>query len=185
MGMITVKERRHPFPEWNWWKHGVVYQIYPRSFFDSNGDGIGDLRGIIQKLDYLSWLGIDAMWLSPINNSPMHDFGYDISDYRSIDPLFGTLHDFDELLREAHNRGIHIILDLVINHTSHLHPWFIESRSSRSNSKRSWYIWRDGKMGKPPNNWRSSFGGSAWEFDELTQQYYLHSILKEQPDLNW
>jgi alpha-glucosidase len=185
MTMNTVKERRHHLHEWIWWKHGVVYQLYPRSFYDSNGDGVGDLRGIIQKLDYLSWLGVDALWLSPINNSPMHDFGYDISDYRSIDPLFGTLHDFDELQREAHHRGIHIILDLVINHTSHLHPWFVESRSSINNSKRNWYIWRDGKKGKPPNNWRSSFGGSAWEFDEATQQYYLHSFLREQPDLNW
>jgi alpha-glucosidase len=168
-----------------WWKHGVIYQIYPRSFYDSNDDGVGDIPGIIMKLDYLHDLGIDAVWLSPINCSPMYDFGYDISDYRSIDPIFGSMKDFDHLLKEAHQRGIKIILDLVMNHTSHLHPWFLASRSSRRSPKRDWYIWRDGKKGMPTNNWMSAFGGSAWEWDEMTGQYYLHSFLKEQPDVNW
>ncbi|HEY1405204.1 MAG TPA: alpha-glucosidase [Spirochaetota bacterium] len=168
-----------------WWKHGVVYQIYPRSFFDTNDDGVGDLRGIIEKIDYLHWLGVDALWLSPVNSSPMHDFGYDISDYRAIDPVFGTLGDFDELLRTAHRKSVRVIMDLVINHTSHLHPWFLESRLSRSNPKRNWYIWRDGTNGMAPNNWISVFGGSAWKYDEITHQYYLHSFLEEQPDLNW
>jgi alpha-glucosidase len=171
--------------EWLWWKHGVIYQIYPRSFYDSNGDGIGDIEGIVEKLDYLSDLGIDGIWLSPINRSPMYDFGYDISDYREIDPVFGTAGDFNRLIGEAHKRGIHVIMDLVFNHTSHLHPWFIESRSSRDNTKRDWYIWRDDKKGRPPNNWMAAFGGRAWEWDEKTGQYYLHSFLKEQPDLNW
>jgi len=168
-----------------WWREGVIYQIYPRSFCDSNNDGIGDIPGIISRLDYLSDLGIDGIWLSPINTSPMFDFGYDISDYRGIDPVFGTLADFDELLKEAHRRKIRIILDLVMNHSSHLHPWFIESRSSRDNPKRDWYIWRDGKGRRPPNNWMAAFGGRAWEWDEKTRQYYLHSFLKEQPDFNW
>ncbi len=168
-----------------WWKHGVVYQIYPRSFYDGGGDGVGDLTGIIEKLDYLSWLGVDALWLSPVNTSPMFDFGYDISDYRGIDPLFGSLGDCDRLIAEAHRRKIRIIMDLVINHTSHLHPWFVEARSSRDNPKRDWYIWHDGKNGKPPNNWMAAFGGRAWQWDEATGQYYFHSFLKEQPDLNW
>lgn len=168
-----------------WWKHGVIYQIYPRSFFDTNGDGTGDIPGVTAKLDYLMWLGVDAVWLSPVNTSPMHDFGYDISDYRGIDPLFGTNEDFDVLIREAHRRGIKIVMDLVINHTSHLHPWFIESRSSHGNPKRDWYIWRDGNRGGPPNNWRAVFGGRSWEWDGATGQYYYHSFLKEQPDLNW
>lgn len=168
-----------------WWQRGVIYQIYPRSFFDASGDGVGDLQGIIAKLDYLEYLGISGVWLSPINLSPMYDFGYDISDYRRIDPLFGTEEDFNILLEEAHKREIKIILDLVINHTSHLHPWFIESRSSRSNPKRDWYIWKDGVKGKPPNNWQASFGGRAWEWDEKTESYYLHSFLPEQPDINW
>lgn len=168
-----------------WWKHGVIYQIYPRSFADSDNDGVGDLRGITGKLDYLSWLGVDAIWLSPVYASPMHDFGYDIADYRSIDPLFGTMGDFDGLLAAAHARSIRVIMDLVINHTSHMHQWFLESRLSRGNPKRDWYIWRDGKNGGPPNNWMSVFGGSAWTFDPVTSQYYLHSFLEEQPDLNW
>ncbi len=168
-----------------WWKHGVMYQIYPRSFCDSNGDGVGDIPGIISKLDYIAGLGVDGVWLSPINASPMYDFGYDISDYRAIDPVFGTDKDFNTLLKEAHRRGIRIIMDLVANHTSHLHPWFIESRSSKNNPKRDWYIWHDGKNGKPPNNWLAAFGGGAWEWDEATGQYYLHSFLKEQPDVNW
>lgn len=168
-----------------WWKTGIIYQIYPRSFYDSNNDGIGDLKGIEEKLDYLSWLGTDAIWLSPVNNSPMYDFGYDISDYYNIDPCYGSLGDFCELIEKAHKRGIRIIVDLVINHTSHLHKWFIESRSSKNNRKRHWYIWHEGKKGGPPNNWKSAFGGSAWEYDSHTGEYYLHSFLKEQPDLNW
>ncbi|HUW06041.1 MAG TPA: alpha-glucosidase [Williamwhitmania sp.] len=170
---------------WIWWKHGVVYQIYPRSFYDSNGDGIGDIPGIIQKLDYLTSLGIDAVWLSPVYESPMYDFGYDIRNYRNIDPIFGTLHDFKVLLKEAHHRNIRIIMDMVMNHTSHQHPWFLESKASRSNAKRNWYIWSNGKGPLPPNNWLSAFGGSAWEWDSSTEQYYMHSFLKEQPDLNW
>ena len=176
-----------------WWQDGVVYQIYPRSFADSNDDGIGDLRGILQHLDYLNdgkggGLGIDAIWLSPINPSPMFDFGYDVSDYRGIAPEFGTLDDFRELLHEAHARGIRIILDLVLNHSSHLHPWFLESRAARGSAKRDWYIWHDGQPGtppKPPNNWQATFGGGAWEWDEATQQFYLHTFLVEQPDLDW
>ena len=169
-----------------WWKRGIIYQIYPRSFQDSNGDGIGDLNGIRQRLDYLTWLGIDAIWISPTYPSPMADFGYDITDYCNIDPVFGTLDDFTALLHEAHQRGLKVILDFVPNHTSDRHPWFIESRSSQRNDKRNWYIWRDGKTdGQPPNNWISQFGGPAWTFDVRTNQYYLHSFLAQQPDLNW
>jgi len=169
----------------NWWKEAVVYQIYPRSFKDANGDGIGDLAGIFSKVDYLTELGVDAVWLSPINTSPMFDFGYDISDYRAIDPVFGSMADFDALVAALHKRNIRLLLDLVVNHTSHLHPWFVESRASRESAKRDWYIWHDGRKGTPPNNWQSVFGGSAWEWDETTESYYLHSFLKEQPDLNW
>ena len=158
----------------------MVYEIYPRSFQDSNGDGIGDLDGIIQRLDYLVKLGVDAIWVAPIYRSPMADFGYDVADYCSIDPIFGTMRDFDRLLEEAHRRNLKLILDFVPNHSSDQHPWFVDSRSSRENSKRDWYLWRD-----EPNNWRSNFGGSGWEWDELTNQYYYHSFLKEQPDLNW
>jgi alpha-glucosidase len=172
-----------------WWQTGVVYQVYPRSFKDSNNDGIGDLPGVIEKLDYLrDILGIDAIWLSPFYPSPMADFGYDVANYRDVDPMFGTLADFDRLVAEAHKRGLHIIIDFVPNHSSDQHPWFQESRRSRDNPKRDWYVWRDGKDGKdgiPPNNWYSVFGGSAWEYDEHTGQYYLHSFLPEQPDLNW
>jgi alpha-glucosidase len=169
-----------------WWKRGIIYQIYPRSFQDSNGDGVGDLSGIRARLDYLAWLGVDAIWISPIYPSPMADFGYDISDYCNIDPLFGTLDDFDALLRDVHGHGLKLILDFVPNHTSDQHPWFVESRSSRSNVKRDWYIWHDGKPdGEPPNNWVSQFGGSAWTLDPATDQYYLHSFLAQQPDLNW
>lgn len=169
-----------------WYRNAVVYQIYPRSFQDSNGDGVGDLRGIIKRLPYLESLGIGAVWISPIYTSPMKDFGYDISDFYNIDPLFGTLADFDELVVEMHKRGIKIIMDLVINHTSSEHPWFKESCSSLENPKRDWYIWQDPqKDGSPPNNWLSVSGGSAWTFDEKTNQYYLHHFLKEQPDLNW
>lgn len=169
-----------------WWTAAVIYHIYPRSFQDSNGDGVGDLEGIRNRLDYLTWLGIDAIWLSPIFPSPMEDFGYDITDYCDIDPLFGTLHDFDALLALAHEHGLRILLDFVPNHTSHLHPWFQAAHSSRSNPKRDWYLWRDpAPDGGPPNNWRSVTGGSAWIFDEATGQYYLHSFLPSQPDLNW
>jgi alpha-glucosidase len=164
----------------SWWKHAVVYQIYPRSFQDSNGDGIGDLNGIRSRLDYLVGLGVDAVWISPIYPSPMADFGYDVADYCGIDPMFGTMEDFDRLLEDVHGRGLRMILDFVPNHTSDQHPWFVESRSSRDNPKRDWYIWRD-----EPNNWQSHFGGSAWELDERTGQYYLHEFLKEQPDSNW
>lgn len=152
---------------------------------DSNGDGVGDIPGIIEKLDYLQELGVAGIWLSPINKSPMFDFGYDVSDYRAIDPLFGTMQDFERLIREAHKRNIRIIMDLVMNHTSHLHPWFAESCSSRNSPKRDWYIWHGDKKGKYPNNWMAYFGGRAWEWDEATGQYYLHSFLKEQPDVNW
>src|SRR4051794_17474500 len=170
----------------HWWQKGVIYQIYPRSFMDSNGDGVGDLPGIVARLDYLEWLGVDAVWLSPIYPSPMADFGYDVADYTGIEPLFGTMDDFDRLLADIHRRGMKLILDLVPNHTSDRHPWFLESRSSRDNSKRDWYIWRDpAPGGGPPNNWLSTFGGSAWEFDEPTGQYYLHSFAVEQADLNW
>ncbi|WP_161887836.1 alpha-amylase family glycosyl hydrolase [Pontibacter russatus] len=169
-----------------WWHQGIIYQIYPRSFQDSDDNGVGDLRGIIGRLDYLKWLGITAVWISPIYPSPMADFGYDISDYRGIHPLFGTMDDFDELLQEVHKRDMRLILDLVPNHTSSEHPWFLESRSSRDNPKRDWYIWEDPQEdGSEPNNWLSVFGGSGWEWDEKTQQYYYHAFLKEQPDLNW
>ncbi|MBB6611699.1 DUF3459 domain-containing protein [Pontibacter sp. Tf4] len=169
-----------------WWQSGIIYQIYPRSFQDSNGDGVGDLQGIRQRLDYLQWLGVDAVWVSPIYPSPMADFGYDISDYTGIHPLFGTMADFDELLQDVHRRGMKLILDLVPNHTSDQHPWFLESRSSKNNPKRDWYIWEDAKPdGSAPNNWLSVFGGSGWEWDEQTGQFYYHAFLKEQPDLNW
>lgn len=169
-----------------WWKTGVVYQIYPRSFQDSDGDGIGDLPGIISRLDYFVDLGVDILWISPFYPSPMRDFGYDIQDFTDVDPKFGTLSDFDKLVKEAHNRGLRVILDLVPNHTSDLHPWFMESRASRSNARRDWYVWRDpAKDGGPPNNWRSTFGGIAWTYDEGRGQYYYHSFLPEQPDLNW
>jgi alpha-glucosidase len=169
-----------------WWRHGVFYQIYPRSFQDADGDGVGDIKGIIDRLPYLRALGIDAIWLSPIFPSPMADFGYDISDYTGIDPLFGTMADFDALMSAAHASGLKVILDLVPNHTSDQHPWFVESRGSRDNPKRDWYIWRDPAAdGGPPNNWLSEFGGSAWEYDAATGQYYYHAFLAQQPDLNW
>lgn len=170
-----------------WWRDGIIYQIYPRSFADSDGDGIGDLNGISQKLDYLADLGIDAIWLSPINPSPDVDFGYDVADYRGIDPKYGTLADFDRLVSAAHEHGIRVILDLVLNHSSNQHPWFLESRSSLENSKRDWYLWRDGAGEKdtPPNNWQAIFGGKAWEYDAVTGQYYYHMFCPEQPDLNW
>jgi alpha-glucosidase len=169
-----------------WWERGVIYQIYPRSFQDSDGDGVGDLAGIERRLDYLAELGADAVWLSPIFPSPMADFGYDVSNYVDVDPLFGSLEDFDRLLAAVHRRGLKLLLDFVPNHSSDQHPWFLESRSSLDNPKRDWYIWRDpAPGGGPPNNWISDFGGSSWEWDETTGQYYLHAFLKEQPDLNW
>ena len=176
-----------------WWRHGVIYHIYPRSFSDANGDGVGDLAGITARLDYLNdgtpdSLGVDAIWLSPFYPSPMKDFGYDVADYTGVDPLFGTLEDFDTLVTEAHARGIRVVVDLVPNHTSDQHPWFLESRSSLQSPKRDWYVWADSKPdGQPPNNWMSAFprAGRAWTSDELTGQWYLHSFLPEQPDLNW
>jgi alpha-glucosidase len=177
-----------------WWQTGVIYQVYPRSFQDTDGDGVGDLRGIMARLDYLVGLGVDAIWISPFYPSPMADFGYDVADYTGVDPLFGTMEDFDALLAAAHARGLRLILDFVPNHSSDQHPWFVESRSSRTNPKRDWYLWRNsappGDDWRParerlPNNWMSHFGGPAWEWDEATEQFYLHSFLKEQPDLNW
>ncbi len=174
----------------DWWKHAVIYEIYPRSFQDSNGDGIGDINGITSRLDYLHDLGIDAIWITPMYPSPGVDYGYDISDYTAIDPIYGTMADFDRLVAEAQKRGIRVIMDYVINHTSDQHPWFIESRSSRTNPKRDWYIWHDGKVSKdgssePPNNWQSWFGHSAWTLDLKTNQYYYHYFYAQQPDLNW
>lgn len=168
-----------------WWKESVVYQIYPRSFKDSNNDGIGDLNGIVEKLDYLKELGIDVIWLSPVYQSPNDDNGYDISDYQQIMEEFGTMSDFDNMLEQAHKRGIKIMMDLVVNHTSDEHRWFIESKSSKDNPYRDYYIWRNGKNGKEPNNWGSCFGGSAWQYDKATDMYYLHLFSKKQPDLNW
>jgi alpha-glucosidase len=167
--------------EATWWQHAIIYEVYPRSFQDSNGDGVGDLNGILQRLDYLVELKIDAVWISPIYLSPMEDFGYDVADYCNIDPIFGSMEDFDRLLTEMHRRGLKVILDFVPNHTSDRHSWFLESRSSRTSAKRDWYLWRD----PPPNNWLSNFGGSGWAWDEATGQYYYHSFLKQQPDLNW
>ena len=169
----------------NWWKEAVAYQIYPRSFNDSNGDGIGDLRGITEKLDYLKDLGIDLIWICPMYKSPNDDNGYDISDYQGIMEEFGTMADFDELLAECHARNIKLIIDLVINHTSDEHPWFLESKSSKDSEKRDWYIWKEGKENAEPNNWESIFTGSAWEYDENTAEYFLHIFSKKQPDLNW
>jgi oligo-1,6-glucosidase len=168
-----------------WWKESVVYQIYPRSFYDSNGDGIGDLRGIIQKLDYLQELGVSVVWLSPVYKSPNDDNGYDISDYQDIMSEFGTLADWEEMLAGMHERGIKLVMDLVVNHTSDEHPWFQESRKSKDNPYRDYYIWRPAKNGAEPNNWGSFFGGSAWQYDEMTGEYYLHLFTKKQPDLNW
>jgi alpha-glucosidase len=178
-------------PSKPWWQTGIIYQIYPRSFADSDGDGVGDLRGILSHLDYLNdgtprSLGVDAIWISPCFPSPGFDFGYDVSDYCAIDPLFGTMADFDRLVAEAHHRGIRIILDLVLNHTSHLHPWFVESRAGRQGPKRDWYIWKDaGFLGRAPNNWQSVFGGRAWKWDDTTRQFFFHMFLAQQPDLNW
>ena len=175
----------------DWWKSAVFYQIYPRSFYDSNNDGIGDLKGVIEKLDHLNdgnggGLGIDAIWLSPFFTSPQADFGYDVSDYCDVDPIFGTLEDFDSLVIECHKRHIRVVIDLVLNHSSNQHPWFYESRQNRTNDKADWYVWVDpGPDGEPPNNWLAVFGGSAWTYDSQREQYYLHNFLPEQPDLNW
>jgi alpha-glucosidase len=168
-----------------WWQHAVFYEIYPRSYADSNNDGIGDIKGIDSKLDYLRWLGVDAIWISPMFPSPQVDFGYDVSDYTNVDPKYGTLADMDQLLTNGKQKGVNVILDYVINHTSDKHPWFIESRSSLNNPKRDWYVWRPGKNGGPPNNWTSTFGGSGWKLDPNTNQYYYHYFYAEQPDLNW
>ena len=169
-----------------WWQNAVLYQIYPRSFLDTDGDGVGDLEGIRAKLPYLRWLGVDGVWLSPIYRSPMADFGYDVSDHCAVDPTFGDLDRFDALLAGAHGQGLKVMLDWVPNHTSDRHPWFVESRSSRESAKRDWYFWRDGRgPGEPPNNWRAAFGGRAWTWDDATLQWYLHLFLPEQPDLNW
>lgn len=168
-----------------WWKEAIAYQVYPRSFMDSNGDGIGDIQGVISKLDYLKDLGIDVIWISPIYSSPNDDNGYDISDYKGIMDEFGTMDDFDQLLAEVHGRGMKLIMDLVINHTSDEHAWFIESRSSKDNPYRDYFIWHPGKNGKEPNNWESIFGGSAWEYDEHTKEYFMHVFSRKQPDLNW
>lgn len=169
-----------------WWRGAVIYQIYPRSFMDANNDGIGDLEGIIQKLPYIKSLGVDAVWISPFFKSPMKDFGYDISDYRDVDPMFGTMADFDELMSNAKSMDIKVIIDQVLSHTSDLHPWFTESRQSRDNDKADWYVWADAKEdGSPPNNWLSIFGGVAWQWEPRRQQYYLHNFLTEQPDLNF
>jgi len=173
-------------PSTVWWRNGVIYQIYPRSFQDSNGDGVGDLRGIIRRLDYLQWLGIDAIWMTPITVSPDADMGYDVSDYCAVQPAFGDLETFDELIREAAQRDIKVVLDIVPNHSSDRHPWFIDGRSSRTARYRDWYVWADPRPdGGPPNNWVSQFGGPAWTLDQRTGQHYLHNFLPEQPDLNW
>lgn len=173
-------------PAQPWWQRGVVYQVYPRSFADGNGDGIGDLRGLHDRLQYLAWLGVDAVWLSPIYSSPMVDFGYDVTDHTAVAPLFGTLDDFDTLLARAHGLGLRVLLDYIPNHTSDQHPWFMEARGSRTSAKRQWYLWREpASKGGPPNNWRSVFGGPAWTWDAATGQFYYHAYLPEQPDLNW
>ena len=186
MEMTVPEDAGRTADEAPWWRRGVVYQVYPRSFSDSDGDGVGDLPGIAAKLGHLRALGVDAVWISPFYPSPMRDFGYDVTDHREVDPLFGTLEDFDRLLARAHALGIRVILDYVPNHTSDLHPWFAESRASRESPRRDWYVWRDpAPGGGPPNNWLSTFGGSAWTLDAATGQYYLHTYLREQPDLNW
>lgn len=190
--MSALPTHRSVAPGDPWWKGAVVYQIYPKSFLDTNGDGIGDLRGIITKLDYLAFLGVDALWLSPVNVSPQEDNGYDIQNYEDIDPLFGTLADYDELIAGAHARGIRIVMDLVFNHSSDQHPWFLESRSRTDSPKRDWYYWRPareghtpGSPGAEPNNWPSMFNGPTWTFDDATGEYYLHLFSSHQPDLNW
>ena len=183
---IALKAATGLLPNPDWWRGGVIYQIYPRSYQDSNGDGIGDLKGITSRLPYIASLGVDAIWISPFFKSPMKDFGYDVSDYCDVDPMFGTLQDFDDLLGAAHALGIRVMIDLVLSHTSDQHPWFNESRASRDNAKSDWFVWSDPKPdGTPPNNWLSIFGGSAWQWDARREQYYLHNFLTSQPDLNF
>jgi alpha-glucosidase len=183
---MTSLEGRAGAPDLSpWWRRGVVYQVYPRSFADSNGDGIGDLEGLRRGVDHLAWLGVDAVWLSPVYRSPMADFGYDVADHCAIDPVFGDLATMDALVAACHEAGLRVMLDWVPNHTSEQHPWFRESRSSRTSPKRDWYVWRDAEDGAPPTNWRAAFGGSAWTWDEHTGQWYLHLFLPQQPDLNW
>ena len=173
-------------PDDRWWRAGVVYQIYPRSFADTDGDGVGDLEGIRRRLDHLTWLGVDAIWLSPVYPSPMADFGYDVADHCEVDPVFGDLATMDRLIAEAHEHGLRVLLDWVPNHTSDRHPWFLDARAARDSPRRDWYVWRDGPApGVPPNNWRAAFGGRAWTWDEATGQWYLHLFLPQQPDLNW
>jgi alpha-glucosidase len=182
---MTIASASITAPDKNWWRGAVIYQIYPRSFQDSNGDGIGDLKGIAARLPHVANLGADAIWVSPFFMSPMRDFGYDVSDYEDVDPIFGTLTDFDSLIAEAHRLGIKVMIDLVISHSSDRHPWFVESRSSQANPKADWYVWSDAKPdGTPPNNWLSIFGGSAWAWDPTRMQYYMHNFLTSQPDLN-
>ncbi|MBE9076387.1 alpha-glucosidase [Romeria aff. gracilis LEGE 07310] len=184
--MNSTSQRPPLLQSQDWWRSAVIYQVYPRSFQDASGDGIGDLKGITQRLDYIAALGVDAIWVSPFFKSPMKDFGYDISDYRAVEPMFGTLADFQELLAAAHQRQLKILIDQVWNHTSDQHAWFVESCQSQNNPKADWYVWADGKSdGSPPTNWQSAFGGSAWTWEPLRQQYYLHNFLVEQPDLNW
>ncbi|CAN7271871.1 beta-galactosidase BglA [Mesorhizobium sp. LjNodule214] len=183
---LKVTSRPDPAVDRDWWRGAVIYQIYPRSYQDSNSDGIGDLKGIVQRLPYIASLGVDAIWISPFFKSPMKDFGYDVSDYCDVDPMFGTLADFDALTAEAHRLGLKVMIDEVLSHTADIHPWFKESRSSRTNAKADWYVWADAKPdGTPPSNWLSIFGGSAWQWDTSRQQYYLHNFLAEQPDLNF
>ena len=182
----TAEQFLHADPSVDWWRGGVIYQIYPRSFQDTSGDGVGDLAGIAKRIPYVAALGVDAVWISPFFPSPMKDFGYDVSDYRDVDPMFGTLHDFDAVIREAHAHGIRVMIDLVISHTSDRHPWFEESKRDRTNPKSDWYVWADPKPdGTPPNNWMSIFGGTGWQWDVRRQQYYYHAFLTSQPDLNF
>lgn len=170
----------------DWWQGAIIYQVYPRSFLDTTGNGVGDLDGIRRKLDHIAGLGADAVWISPFVKSPMRDFGYDVSDYRSVDPLFGTLDDFEALLGAAHERGLRVLMDQVFSHTSNQHPWFLESRENRQNPRADWYVWADPRPdGAPPNNWLSVFGGSSWQWEPRRGQYYLHNFLREQPDLNY
>lgn len=183
---LAATDRPAPEPNPDWWRGAVIYQIYPRSFQDSNGDGIGDLRGVLTRLPHIASLGVDAIWISPFFRSPMRDFGYDVSDYRDVDPMFGTLADFDAVIAESHRLGLKVMIDLVLSHTSDDHPWFGESRASRDNPKADWYVWADPRPdGTPPNNWLSIFGGSAWAWDTRREQYYMHNFLAEQPDLNF
>ncbi|CAF2620674.1 unnamed protein product [Rotaria sp. Silwood2] len=180
--MMTEKTKKS---HKDWWRHSVVYQIYPRSFFDSNGDGIGDIHGITMKLDYIKKLGVDIVWLSPVYDSPNYDNGYDIRDYRKIMTEFGTMDDFDVLLKEMKKRDLKLVMDLVVNHTSDEHPWFLESKKGKDNPYRNFYHWQPGKQGQPPNRWRACFGGSCWTYDIITSEYYLHTFTEKQPDLNW